>query len=120
RLLLLLPGLDHEKLSCKLVTFYLDEAPRYWALSYTWGDPGVTECISMDGHDITITANLRAALWNLRLSTRIRTIWIDAICINQKDLLERNQQVQIMPDIYSNAYGVLIWLGESSENSGLA
>ena len=120
RLVLLLPGLDHEKLSCRLITVSLNEVPRYWALSYAWGDPNVRECISLNGHDFTITTNLRAALWHLRLATRTRTIWIDAICINQNDISERNQQVQIMPDIYSNADSVLIWLGEPSENSGVA
>ena len=120
RLVLLLPGLDREKLSCRLVTVSLNEVPRYWALSYTWGDPNVTECISLNGHDFTSTTNLRAALWHQRLATRIQTIWIDAICINQNDMSERNQQVQIMPDIYSSADIVVIWLGESSENSGVA
>jgi hypothetical protein len=46
--------------------------------------------------------------------------YYDTLCINQNDISERNQQVQIMPDIYSNADTVLIWLGESSENSGVA
>jgi hypothetical protein len=80
RLVLLLRGLDHRKLSCRLITVSLNEVPIYWALSYTWGDSNARECISLNGHDITITTNLRAALWHLRLTTRTRTIWIDAIC----------------------------------------
>jgi hypothetical protein len=60
--LVLLPGLDHEKLSCSLITVSLNEDPTYWALSYTWGGPNVRAYISLNGHDITITTNLRAAL----------------------------------------------------------
>lgn len=41
--------------------------------------------------------------------------WVDAICINQEDLEERSAQVQIMPDIYSNASCVIVWLGDDSQ-----
>jgi len=36
---------------------------------------------------------------------------VDAVCINQENLLERNSQVQIMDQIYRNAETVHIWLG---------
>jgi hypothetical protein len=52
--------------------------------------------------------------------TRVRTIWIDAICINQQDISERTQQVQFMRCIYENAEQVLIWLGEGVASSGIA
>ena len=37
--------------------------------------------------------------------------WIDQICINQDDLIERSDQVRIMDKIYKKAKMVLIWLG---------
>lgn len=37
--------------------------------------------------------------------------WIDALCINQADLDERSSQVRIMPDIYTKASCVIVWLG---------
>ncbi|KAJ4289848.1 hypothetical protein N0V90_011180 [Kalmusia sp. IMI 367209] len=37
--------------------------------------------------------------------------WIDAICINQGDIAEKNEQVPRMGDIYSMATRVWIWLG---------
>jgi len=40
-------------------------------------------------------------------------LWVDAICINQKDLDERAAQVKIMGQIYSNSNGVMVWLGKS-------
>ncbi|KAJ9659975.1 hypothetical protein H2198_002865 [Neophaeococcomyces mojaviensis] len=44
-------------------------------------------------------------------------IWIDAICINQKDVAERSAQVRIMAEIYQQAFQVVIWLGEHDPQS---
>lgn len=40
-----------------------------------------------------------------------RRFWIDAVCVNQDDLLERNAQVTIISQIYRKAASVLVWLG---------
>ncbi|KAH8896638.1 hypothetical protein GQ53DRAFT_778654 [Thozetella sp. PMI_491] len=55
-----------------------------------------------------------SALLNLRQPDKKRTIWIDAICINQADTSERNHQVSIIGDIYRGASQTVVWLGESS------
>jgi len=39
-------------------------------------------------------------------------LWIDALCINQRDIQERSHQVQHMATIYRSAKSVVIWLGE--------
>jgi hypothetical protein len=44
-------------------------------------------------------------------------LWIDAMCINQQDDVEKGQQVKIMDQIYSNASVVLAWLGLSGEST---
>jgi hypothetical protein len=44
-------------------------------------------------------------------------IWIDALCINQTDSTERDDQVRMMSDIYKTAYGVVIWLGEDDASN---
>jgi hypothetical protein len=49
-----------------------------------------------------------------------RVLWIDAMCINQKDIDERNRQVWLMGQVYSKAKAVIIWLGPQSEDSDLA
>ncbi|KAL2277951.1 hypothetical protein FJTKL_15079 [Diaporthe vaccinii] len=49
-----------------------------------------------------------------------RLFWIDAICIDQDNVRERNHQVGLMKQIYSMASNVYIWLGRESENSRLA
>jgi len=47
-------------------------------------------------------------------------MWIDAICINQNDISERNNQVRQMGAIYSQASQVVVWLGEETGDSGRA
>lgn len=66
-------------------------------------------------------------IWNFRLSDKMEEylrplveIWIDAICINQEDLEERNQQVSIMGDIYTKSAATWVWLGEDDEFSQVA
>jgi hypothetical protein len=54
-------------------------------------------------------------LERLRLKDKERTIWVDAIYINQEDLSERAIQVLLMREIYANARQVLIWLGEEED-----
>ena len=41
--------------------------------------------------------------------------WIDALCISQADMEERNHQVKRMVEIYGQARAVVAWLGDSSE-----
>lgn len=119
RLLRLLPAeSSREDISISLANARLDQAPDYEALSYTWatadGDASLSCSITCDGHRIVVTKNCEAALRYLRGTGTERTLWIDAICINQADLPERHHQVSIMDKIYRSATRVLIWLGEAS------
>ncbi len=50
-------------------------------------------------------------LIQLRGDTLERKVWVDAICINQDNIPERNRQVRMMPHIYSRAESVLVWFG---------
>jgi hypothetical protein len=49
-----------------------------------------------------------------------RTLWIDAICINQDLVKEQNSQVAITGSIYRNAKKVMIWIGKSGDGSDTA
>ncbi|KAF3018925.1 hypothetical protein E8E14_010834 [Neopestalotiopsis sp. 37M] len=44
-------------------------------------------------------------------------IWIDAICINQQDIEEKNEQVSIMGEIHSKSTKTWVWLGEKDQFS---
>jgi hypothetical protein len=92
----------------------------YEALSYAWGDNAKTHSISLGGHEFGVTANLYIGLSSLRQTDEDRYIWIDAVCINQDDILERNQEVLRMFNIYSRATRVIVSLEGESEDSSLA
>jgi hypothetical protein len=62
-----------------------------------------------------VTKNCELALRYLRKENSNRVLWVDAICINQKDNNERGHQVGMMRNVYSKATEVLVWLGESSQ-----
>jgi hypothetical protein len=66
-----------------------------------------------------VRKNLWEALRHLRATER-RTLWIDAVCINQQNVPERNAQVKMMRQIYERAQKVVIWLGIQSDESSLA
>lgn len=74
----------------------------------------------LDGVVVEVTRNLEAALRQLLLRNRKRTLWIDALCINQDSIPERNDQVSKMGAIYQKAEGVAAWLGEARDNSSEA
>ena len=96
-----------------LIKVSRQSSPSYDALSYVWGDLSDTVSISVNGVDVPITRNLEAALRQLRRKHTSITLWIDAICINQSDLSERNHQVKYMGDIYRRAKRVIMWIGEA-------
>jgi hypothetical protein len=89
---------------------------EYEALSYAWGDRHRTYLIRESNSEVHITQNLHEALLRLRLKDQPRTIWVDAICINQDDGIEKGIQVQMMQQIYANALQVIVWLGEESDH----
>jgi hypothetical protein len=83
----------------------------YVALSYVWGDLTKTRPIILAGTVMQVTSNLHEALQGLRNATTPMRLWADAICINQKNLQEKYEQVKRMGIIYSQAKQVVIWLG---------
>ncbi|CZR59226.1 uncharacterized protein PAC_09118 [Phialocephala subalpina] len=91
----------------------------YQALSYVWATDKGDITISANDTPFRISANLGHALACLRRSDASRTLWVDAICINQKDEEEKTGQVSMMDRIYRNADDVLIYLGLESDDSNI-
>ncbi|KAH9904764.1 heterokaryon incompatibility protein-domain-containing protein [Xylariomycetidae sp. FL2044] len=117
-----MPEVDgvERNIQYRIDTFDIDQAPPYKALSYAWGDTKSDETVMIDGHPVEVTENLQAALQRLVKMPDTRRLWIDAICINQTNIAEKNTQVSLMGEIYSKALKVVAWLGESSPSSDLA
>ncbi|RDW66848.1 hypothetical protein BP5796_09597 [Coleophoma crateriformis] len=125
RLVRLLPNqTQNAPIQCQLCPYSLQESSRqthlYTALSYVWGDPEITRSIYIDKCTLSVTKNLFEALLRLRDPFFERIIWVDALCINQGDTKEKEQQIQSMPKIYGQADRVNVWLGEAADNSDQA
>jgi len=97
----------------------LDWIMQYKALSYVWGSgwDNVSHILVDDKYVLRILPNLDIALRHLRSQEAPRTLWVDAICINQESIEERNTQVAIMLDVYARAQNVQIWLGPADADS---
>lgn len=143
RIVELLPGKDYEPIVCLMYEANLDEHPVYEALSYVWGDPkALVSCVYIVGSAaagvqlqpyfqekknhaqpqekpcfLQITETLHCALNTLRHPEHSRHLWVDAICINQKDLCEQGSQVGIMSRIFGQAARVVAHLGYEEDGS---
>ncbi|KAF2734944.1 HET-domain-containing protein, partial [Polyplosphaeria fusca] len=106
---------------------YAGFEPRYETLSYTWDTEYATESIFVDDPGtpsetirstvLLVRPNLFSALKHMRYSAGSRLLWIDAICIDQDNTLERNHEVKRMCEIYRCAFRVVVWLGDASTDS---
>lgn len=84
------------------------------AISYCWGVSTERRMIDVGGMKLNIPASAEEVLrFALRVEGGSSYIWIDAICIDQSNLSERNHQVALMGMLYSKAARVLVWLGNA-------
>lgn len=120
RLLELLPGVGRARLQCRLSTFSMSSLPAYQPLSYCWGCETNPAKILVNGKDFSVTSNLAAALRRLRLPNISCVLWVDAICINQSDNVEKSSQIPLMGKIYGRGEKTVIWLGEHDHETSRA
>ena len=107
-------------IKCSLACEMLATGAQYEALSYVWGAEEVPQEIILNSQVFKVTRNLEECLRHLRSSTSDRTLWIDALCINQSDIEEKTDQVKRMKDIYVKGMSTLVWLGPSADDSNAA
>ena len=120
RIFCLMAGNENDNLEGSLLHVVLDQNQRYEALSYVWGSQDKPCSISLPEGDLPNTKSLYTALIRLRRPGEKRRLWIDAICIDQANNIEKSQQILLMPRIYSTAFCVLAWLGEDEDNGEVA
>jgi hypothetical protein len=114
RLLRILPSVGHGTvIRCELHEVpSLEEAPNtYIAVSYRWDTSmGKSSKIIMNGAELMVYPKLERILRDLRASYWSKIVWIDQICINQEDPMEKSRQVSMMDDIYGTCNQVRICL----------
>ncbi|KAF8859046.1 HET-domain-containing protein [Acephala macrosclerotiorum] len=118
---------SNSPLSFRFQNVALHYQPLYFALSYIWGNPTITENVTVNDHTLAVTKNLATALRYIgenldRLFPGVSFIWlwVDAICINQSDVVEKNFQVGLMRNIYNQAQLVISWLGLDGDGKPFA
>jgi hypothetical protein len=122
RLFSVVPGRDGSVLKIALGGHYrlgYGECPSYTALSYAWGPPNPLHTILLNNKEIPVRKNLWMFLAQLRRSGEYTWLWSDALCIDQNNVAEKNAQVRIMDQVYSNAEVVIVWLGAESNDSDM-
>ncbi|KAH7399368.1 heterokaryon incompatibility protein-domain-containing protein [Pyrenochaeta sp. MPI-SDFR-AT-0127] len=94
---------------------------EFEAISYTWGHHNRVSVLHIQNGagNIALTANLTEALPHLTRHSKTKRVWIDQLCINQADNMEKAVQIGLMSDIYTKAKRVIVWLGPEDENSRL-
>ncbi|KAL3297162.1 heterokaryon incompatibility protein [Colletotrichum asianum] len=115
RLLRLLPGEWLEDLAAEL--YVADRYQDYVALSYGWGSTRRFNKIIVNRHVHFITFNLDRALRAIRRTTGSIVIWVDSVCINQEDAVEKSHQVGLMHDIFGSATEVIAYVGDGLDRS---
>jgi hypothetical protein len=118
RLVTILPAMSSGLVACRLRSFPLDTIPEYTALSYTWGNEKAIKRILVNDKLLYVRENLwqflnirRHALASNKDSSLVylnspdvetESFWIDALCIDQDNVQERNHQVGLMRQIFGN------------------
>jgi hypothetical protein len=122
RLLCLHQGNPGDPLRASLSNVSLQSNPTYEALSYAWGDSSKCRQIRTENPagTIAITVSLFRALSAIRHQHQDRTLWADAICIDQENDSEKCDQIPLMDRIYGGAQRVLVYLGEEDDTTELA
>lgn len=122
RLLTLRRDAATSKPTFRLETFNkADLLHRYVAISYAWeDDTPVSELQLDDGRRLPLSRTLVSLVESLQRWFSHVSVWIDAICINQADAVEKAAQVRSIGSVYANAEKVIIWLGSANKDAALA
>ena len=103
-------GAESTQIEC--VVRHVPLRRSHTCLSYMWGDESNNQTILLNGRSFSVRYTLWTFLQRARAYGYRADFWIDAVCIDQANLQERNHQVRQMARIYRQARYVIIWLGQ--------
>ncbi|KAK5715378.1 hypothetical protein LTR15_010021 [Elasticomyces elasticus] len=115
RMIELQAGHYEDPLRASVQIISLVEGAEYETISYVWGDPLKSSDLQISGVRLVVPINTDLALRRVRHQDTVRRLWIDSICINQKDIHERGQQVSLMGSVYGHSMGNLIHLTDDDD-----
>jgi hypothetical protein len=119
RLLRILTADEKDPLKCEMTIFAKDQAPPYCAISYTWGDATTNISIIVNEQRLEVRGNCEYALRQAALFDITQYFWIDAVCINQEDIVEKGHQVAGMGWVFEFAKLTLACVGRGEKITDL-
>lgn len=117
---------ENQPLRCDIVHLDRTHVPKstnrlfnhYDAISYVWGQLEYTHQLICDTNStLSITPKVDAILRRFRRQLSPRNVWIDAVCLNQRDGEEIRAQVPLMGEIYRGASKVRVWIGHEDHDT---
>lgn len=119
------PFLKQRTLRIQIENIQLDSGDPYECLSYTWAvapgqirDRRVIVETSKGSYQLFIHRPLESALLQLFNSNAVPfPLFVDQICLNQDDDVEKAHQVPLMQDIYAKCIRTVAWLGPGTRRS---
>ncbi|OAQ59386.1 heterokaryon incompatibility protein [Pochonia chlamydosporia 170] len=115
RLLKLSKATPWSPVQCTLEHVLLDKAPQFETISYTWGSQQNRQGLILGGKRFDVSERVYEIVHDRASFLMTRHIWIDSICINQKDDIEKSSQVKLMRNIYGSSYHTVVWLGHAPD-----
>ncbi len=115
RLLRISPLADlATKISYQLKRVNLDNKPGNIALLYMCSLEDNKRTIEVNSLDFDVTQNLHNALTRIRNVKESHIFWVDAVCIDQSNNVEKAAQIRLISNIFHYAMEVWCWLGNAS------
>ncbi|RHZ65262.1 hypothetical protein CDV55_107570 [Aspergillus turcosus] len=114
------PGRFSDDIVIDLNHVTLQSPVKYEALSYKWERTENLRPIYVGADKasvISVRQNLTTALAHLRYPDKPRVMWVDVLCIDQSNDIEKGPQVALMGKIYRHSTGVIAWLGPEKDDS---
>ncbi|KAK4454476.1 heterokaryon incompatibility protein-domain-containing protein [Podospora aff. communis PSN243] len=94
------------------------EQVDYVALSYVWGSPSQHKRYQLGSHVDSPPKTIEDAI-HVTKELGKKFLWVDSTCIDQGDGADKQEQLQLMADIYSGAWVTIIALDGDCSDSGL-
>jgi hypothetical protein len=113
---------EQGTLQCDLETFSLisPELPPFQAVSYAWGSSYHKDPINVGNKSTVVLESLHPFLHIAFDERPGKWWWIDSLCIDQTDDMEKSGQIPQMGTIFRNAEKTIVWLGTATEDSDQA
>jgi hypothetical protein len=105
-----------EVYQASLYDLTTDGPPLFAAASYVCGNQMQARRIYCGRKSIGIPQNVYDVLRHLRFEDRPRLIWIDYLCIRQRNARETSHQVRVLHRIYAQAH-VVSWLSTGGDTN---